>query len=153
VIECAISIGIALEENSKTFRKCRLIPRVMRDVGTTSTKTKIFGLPSALPIYVSPASNALLGHPDAEFNIVRGAARTGIVQGVSAASSLPLNELLDEKHNMDEEIEEGKWGRGLGDKMGMVYQVYVQEEREKTAKLVREAVDGGVGQVIVPKQV
>jgi L-lactate dehydrogenase (cytochrome) len=46
---------------------------------------------------------------------------------------------------MDEEIEEGKWGRGLGDKMGMVYQVYVQAEREKTAKLVREAVDGGVG--------
>lgn len=117
----------------------------MRDVGTTSTRTTIFGLPSALPIYISPASNALLGHPDAEFNIVRGAARTGIVQGVSAASSLPLDELLDEKHRMDDEIEGGKWGKGLGDKMGMVYQVYVQLEREKTAKLVREAVDGGVG--------
>ncbi|KAG7531683.1 hypothetical protein FFLO_04193 [Filobasidium floriforme] len=107
---------VTLKENSKTFRKCRLVPRVMRDVGTTSTTTKVFGLPSALPIYISPASNALLGHPDAEFNIVRGAARTGIVQGVSAASSLPLNELLDEKHNMDEEIEEGKWGRGLVDR-------------------------------------
>jgi L-lactate dehydrogenase (cytochrome) len=117
----------------------------MRDVGTTSTRTEIFGLPSALPIYVSPASNALLGHPDAEFNIVRGAARTGIVQGVSAASSLPLNELLDEKHKMDEEIANGQWGKGLGDKMGMVYQVYVQSEREKTAKSVQEAVEGGVG--------
>jgi hypothetical protein len=29
--------------------------------------------------------------------------------------------------------------------MGMVYQIYVQVEREKTAKLVKDAVDGGVG--------
>lgn len=36
---------------------------------------------------------------------------------------------------MDEEI---------GDKMGMVYQVYFQTERRKTEELVREAVEGGV---------
>jgi L-lactate dehydrogenase (cytochrome) len=45
---------------------------VMRDVSAVSPQTTIFGVPSALPIYVSPASNALLGHPDGELNITRG---------------------------------------------------------------------------------
>ena len=108
----------------------------------------MFGLPCSLPIYISPASNALLGHPEAELNLVRGAGKTGIVQGVSAASSLPLGELLDEKDKMTREVQDGQWGGGEKEKkagMGMVYQVYVQEDREKTEKLVKEAVEGGVG--------
>lgn len=54
---------------------------------------------------------------------------------------------MAEKERMDEEVRE-KWGKGKGGKeergMGMIYQVYVQDEREKTEKLVREAVEGGV---------
>ena len=72
----------------------------MRDVFSVTPQTKIFGIPSALPIYVSPSSNALLGHPLGEINITRGAARTGIVQGISAAASIPLVEILDEKEKM-----------------------------------------------------
>lgn len=142
--------GSALEANSKSFQNCRLLPRVLQNVSSTSPQTTLFGLPCSLPIYISPASNALLGHPEAELNLVRGAAKTGIVQGVSAASSLPLGELLDEKEKMTQEVQSGKWGGGEAEKkagMGMVYQVYVQEEREKTEKLVREAVEGGVGWV------
>jgi isopentenyl diphosphate isomerase/L-lactate dehydrogenase-like FMN-dependent dehydrogenase len=44
----------------------------MRDVSSIRPQTTIFGCESALPIYVSPASNALLGHPDGELNITRG---------------------------------------------------------------------------------
>jgi len=44
----------------------------MRDVSSIRPQTTIFGVESALPIYVSPASNALLGHPDGELNITRG---------------------------------------------------------------------------------
>ncbi|KAJ9099932.1 hypothetical protein QFC21_003937 [Naganishia friedmannii] len=124
-----------LDENRKAFNKCRFVPRIMVDVSTIYPQTKIFGQDSPLPIYISPASNALLGHPDGEFTLVRGAAKTGIFQGVSAASSLPFHELLEEKERLDAE---------LGSKMNMGYQVYVQSDREKSEALVKEAVDGGV---------
>lgn len=64
--------GISRDSNRSSFRRCRLIPRVMRDVSTVAPQTTIFGVPSALPIYISPASNALLGHPDGELNLTRG---------------------------------------------------------------------------------
>jgi hypothetical protein len=63
---------ITLAENRSSFRKCRLLPRVMRDVSAIQPQTTIFGCESALPIYISPASNALLGHPEGEMNLTRG---------------------------------------------------------------------------------
>ncbi|WRT67533.1 uncharacterized protein IL334_004505 [Kwoniella shivajii] len=126
--------GYSTADNRNAFRKCRLLPRIMKNVNTVAPQTTIFGIPSALPIYVSPSSNALLGHPDGELNITRGAAKTGIVQGVSAAASFPLEEILDEKDRMDEAI---------GEKMGLVYQVYLQKDRSKHEAQVREAVERG----------
>nr|XP_019044438.1 hypothetical protein I302_06349 [Kwoniella bestiolae CBS 10118]OCF23368.1 hypothetical protein I302_06349 [Kwoniella bestiolae CBS 10118] len=126
--------GYSTAENRSAFRKCRLLPRIMKNVNTVAPQTTIFGIPSALPIYVSPSSNALLGHPDGELNITRGAAKTGIVQGISAAASFPLEEILDEKDRMDEAI---------GEKMGIVYQVYLQKDRSKHEAQVREAVERG----------
>lgn len=64
--------SITLAENKSSFRKCRLLPRVMRNVSAIEPQTTVFGVKSALPIYVSPASNALLGHPEGELNITRG---------------------------------------------------------------------------------
>jgi hypothetical protein len=56
------------------------------------------------------------------------------VQGVSAASSYPLRDILQEKAELD---------AASGNKMGMVYQVYVVPDRSKTVDLVKEAVAGG----------
>lgn len=143
--------GVSMRGNKDSFRKCRIVPRVMRDVSHVVPQTTIFGLPSALPIYISPASNAVLGHPDGELNLTRGvswlspdsllnqltghqAARTGIVQGISYVASYPLGDILSEKRKMDAES---------GEPMGMVYQVYVRADREKTASSVREAINGG----------
>jgi len=72
-----------LAENKSSFRKCRLLPRVMRDVSSIRPQTTIFGCESVLPIYVSPASNALLGHPEGELNITRGVSHTPHSHGAS----------------------------------------------------------------------
>ena len=64
--------GISHEANRSSFRKCRIVPRVLRDVSVVYPQTEIFGIPSALPIYISPSSNAVLGHPDGELNLTRG---------------------------------------------------------------------------------
>lgn len=60
------------------------------------------------------------------------------MQGISAAASFSLTEILAEKDKMDEELE------SQGRKMGMVYQVYMQTDRSKTKAQVEEAVAGGV---------
>jgi L-lactate dehydrogenase (cytochrome) len=44
------------------------------------------GVKSAMPIFVSPAAMAKLGHPLGEVNITKGAGACGIVQGVSGVS-------------------------------------------------------------------
>jgi L-lactate dehydrogenase (cytochrome) len=45
-----------------------------------------------------------------------------------------LCDILAEKEEMDEQ---------LGDKMGMVFQVYVRKDREKNKEVIRQAIDGG----------
>ena len=57
------------------------------------------------------------------------------MQGVSAATSFPLEEILEEKNKLD---------TTLPSPMGMVYQIYIQNDRERTKELIREAVEGGV---------
>jgi L-lactate dehydrogenase (cytochrome) len=45
------------------------------------------GVKSSLPIFISPAAMAKLGHPLGEVNLTKGAGECGIVQGVSFVSA------------------------------------------------------------------
>jgi hypothetical protein len=62
------------------------------------------------------------------------------VQGISAAASFPLSDILAEKGRMNEE---------MNGNMGMVYQVYLEYDRSRTEERVREAVEGGVQSVFI----
>ena len=55
----------------------------LREVGTVDTETTILGIKCSLPIFISPAAMAGLGHPEGEKNIVRGAGKEGLLYGVS----------------------------------------------------------------------
>jgi L-lactate dehydrogenase (cytochrome) len=50
----------------------------------------MLGMPVSIPVYVSPAAMAKLGHPLGEVNITRAAGKAGIIQGVSSPTLLPL---------------------------------------------------------------
>lgn len=71
-----------------------------------------------------------MGHPEGERNIVRGAAKTGIFQGISAASSLPFEDILDAKDEVEEE---------LGQEMNMGYQIYITQDRSVAQKRIEQA--------------
>jgi L-lactate dehydrogenase (cytochrome) len=62
------------------------------------------------------------------------AAKTGIVQGISYVASYPLEDILAEKAEQEEQ---------LGETMGMVYQVYLRKDRTKNAEMIQRAVEGG----------
>lgn len=73
--------------NLETFNKVRLRPRVLQDVvGVENTlNTTILGYNFSAPFFISPAARAGLGHPDAEINLVKGAAAGGILYIVRIA--------------------------------------------------------------------
>ncbi|CAE6449549.1 unnamed protein product [Rhizoctonia solani] len=82
-------------ENNYAFCRYWFRPRVMNKVSQLQTSTTILGIPTSLPIFVSPAALARLGHPDGEVGITRGVGSEGIIQGVSINASCSLGEITD----------------------------------------------------------
>ncbi|WWC85377.1 uncharacterized protein L201_000240 [Kwoniella dendrophila CBS 6074] len=85
---------ITKEENNTDYKKLRFRPRVLRSVREVDASTKILGYDSTLPLYISPAAMAKLGHPDGEVNLTKGAASAGIIQGISSFASCSPEEIV-----------------------------------------------------------
>jgi L-lactate dehydrogenase (cytochrome) len=90
-----------LAANRTAFRRHRLIPRVMRDVGERQLATSLAGQPASLPLGIAPTGLAGLYWPDGEIHAARAAAHAGIpyclstmsicsIEDVRAASTAPF---------------------------------------------------------------
>ena len=85
--------ALAHTENLRAFSRFFFHPRVLRAVSRCDPSTTILGCESSLPIFVSSAALAKLGHPLGETNITRGAGQTGIIQTVSTNASFSPSEI------------------------------------------------------------
>ena len=88
-------------ENTRAFRRFFFLPRVLRPIGVCDPTTTILGYPSSLPIFVSGAALAKLGHPLGEVNITRGvynSPQNHLIQMVSSNASLPFQEIAKAAH-------------------------------------------------------
>ncbi|KAI5476148.1 hypothetical protein MNV49_000366 [Pseudohyphozyma bogoriensis] len=132
--EAAADDWFSYYDSFAAYQRCRLRPRVLVDVAEIDPRTTILGSPSTLPIYVSPAAWARMGHELGEINITRGVAKTGIVQGISATASLSVEDICAEKARLE--------SNGSAP-VGLAYQIYVNRDRSKTAELMQAAIDGG----------
>ena len=71
-------------ENQNAFRRYFFRPRVLvQDMSTGSTETTFMGIETSMPVFISPAAMAKLGHPLGEVNFTRAAGDWDIVQAVS----------------------------------------------------------------------
>lgn len=84
---------MTLRANRTSFSRVWFRPRVLRGVSgkpgidtSTTLLEDSARIESSLPIYISPAAMAKLGHPEGEVNLTKAARSAGIVQGVSCAS-------------------------------------------------------------------
>ncbi|KZT62268.1 hypothetical protein CALCODRAFT_426253 [Calocera cornea HHB12733] len=108
-------------ENIASFKRFWFRPRVLNKVSAISMDTVLFGgVASTMPVYVSPAAMARLGHPDGEMEITRACAKEGVVQGVSANSSCSLEEIMGAKSG-DQEL---------------IYQLYMNRNRQRSAEVI-----------------
>ncbi|EAW10167.1 FMN-dependent alpha-hydroxy acid dehydrogenase [Aspergillus clavatus NRRL 1] len=107
--------------NKSCFDRIWFRPRVLRNVRSVDSSSKILGIDSSLPLFVSPAAMAKLIHPDGECAIAKACESRGIMQGVSNNSSYTLEELTQAAPSAN-----------------FFFQLYVNRDREKSAALLRK---------------
>ncbi|KAI0124078.1 FMN-dependent dehydrogenase [Xylariales sp. AK1849] len=78
--------------NLEVYNRYRFKPRSMVDITgiRDSFPTTILGYNFSSPFYICPCAKAAYGHPNAELNLVRGAATGGILYVPSRYSSLSM---------------------------------------------------------------
>lgn len=115
---------ISKHQNRSSFSRIWFRPRALRPVAVVDTSTLLLDgtISSALPIFISPAALAKLGHPDGELNLTRAAGKSGIVQGISANSSVSLDEMLEARQP----------------NQPVFYQMYVNRDRSVSEKILEK---------------
>lgn len=79
----------AKQQNRSSYSRIWFKPRILVPVGQVDYSTTVMtNTKTSLPIYISPAAMAKLGHPDGELNLTRAAGQMGIVQGVGVSDHL-----------------------------------------------------------------
>ena len=87
--------SVAHAENIRAFSRFFFNPRVLRPISVCDPSTTILGYKSTIPVFVSGAALAKLGHPLGEANITRGCGKTGTIQMVSSHSSLSYAQIAE----------------------------------------------------------
>lgn len=131
-----------LRANTGAWRRCRLLPRVLRDVSAVDTSLRLpeLRLPGqpetelATPIGVAPTGFQRLAHPEGECATAAGAARAGALTMVSTRSSSRIEDVGDAVAKAG-----GTWW----------FQVYVLRDRDLTAHLVSRAVAAGAQALVL----
>ncbi|KAI5459359.1 FMN-dependent dehydrogenase-domain-containing protein [Mariannaea sp. PMI_226] len=124
-ISGASNDNLTRDANQSFLRRIWLRPSVMRDVGTVSTKTTLFGCNLELPIYIAPTGTVRTAGEEGELALAKGAASADIVYCVSTPSSFPHEEVLEvaPRHAF--------------------LQLYVNKDREKSEDLIRRVTATG----------
>ncbi|MDQ4146487.1 MAG: alpha-hydroxy-acid oxidizing protein [Pseudomonadota bacterium] len=110
-----------LHENVKAWSHLRIRPRVLVDVGERDLSISVLGQTVAMPLLLAPCAFNTLAHPEGERAVTRAAAAVGIIQVVSTASTIRLEDVA-------------AVGQGL-----RWFQLYCYRDRGITRQLVERA--------------
>jgi isopentenyl diphosphate isomerase/L-lactate dehydrogenase-like FMN-dependent dehydrogenase len=112
---------ISKDLNNAVYQKILLRPRIFVDCVRCDSSTTFLGHKVGLPIFVSPAAMARLGHPDGEHGIAKACAKYGAMQIISNNASQRPEEIV----------------AGAAPDQVFGWQLYVQVEREKSIKMLQ----------------
>ncbi|KAF2023421.1 FMN-dependent alpha-hydroxy acid dehydrogenase [Setomelanomma holmii] len=87
--------------NLEVFQRFRLRPRVLKDITKveSSFATSILGYNFSVPFFISPCARGANGHPDGEWNLVKGAAKGNILYMPSLYASKPWASIYDQRNS------------------------------------------------------
>lgn len=84
---------VTARRNTAAFDDVRLIPRMLVDVGSVNTATRVLGQDLEWPVCCSPCGAQRFYHPDGELAVARAAARSGTLYGVAVAATASLEDV------------------------------------------------------------
>jgi L-lactate dehydrogenase (cytochrome) len=128
--------------NTSAYLDIGMRPRILKDVTTVDTSTKMLGQKMSVPIFCSPAAMAKMVHPNGEKEIAKGCRNAGIPQCVSTSASFPISEIVESISGP------GKYGQADGS-ISIFFQLYVDKQREKSEKLLKLVGELGVKAIFV----
>ncbi len=123
---------VTLRENVDTWRRWRLRPRMLVDVGEVSTATELLGTAISMPIVVAPVAFQRMAHDDGEPGMARAAAKAGTLMCVSTIATARPSDVAaaaPEGH---------RW-----------FQLYCFRDRAVTQTLIDEAVESGYEAIVL----
>jgi len=84
---------VTLRENVDAWRRWRLRPRMLVDVGEVSTATELLGAEVSMPIVVAPVAFQRMAHDDGEAGMARAAAAAGALMCLSTIATARPSEV------------------------------------------------------------
>ncbi|KAJ5397826.1 hypothetical protein N7509_005939 [Penicillium cosmopolitanum] len=120
---------VTIHENSSSYQKYRILPRVLKDVSNVSTAIRLFDRDITFPLCVSPAGLQGMAHADGELATSRACAKAGVNMGVSSYANHSVEQII-----------------AAGTEVGPIHhvmQLYSMTDREKEARIVHRAEKAG----------
>lgn len=121
-----------LRDNVTAWRRRRVRPRVMVDVGDVSTATTVLSTPVALPVLVGPTALHRMAHADGEPGMARAAADAGTIMVLSTLATSTAAEVAAAAPGA------ARW-----------YQLYVTRDRAVSDSLIDAAVATGFRAIVL----
>ena len=121
-----------MRENLEAFRRHRIVPRMLNDVGERSLRREVLGRELSAPVLLAPIGVQSIVHPDGELASARAAASVGLPYVASTASSYTMEEIAE--------------ANGDGERW---YQLYWPRGEELAASFVHRAEAAGYSALVV----
>ncbi|KAK0382776.1 hypothetical protein NLU13_9871 [Sarocladium strictum] len=87
--------NITRDANREMLRRIWFRPFILRNVGSVTTRSKLFGCDLDMPVYIAPTGAAKAGGAEGELTLARAAAASGIVHCFATPSSYTHEEILE----------------------------------------------------------
>jgi isopentenyl diphosphate isomerase/L-lactate dehydrogenase-like FMN-dependent dehydrogenase len=123
---------VTLRENVDTWRRWRLRPRMLVDVGEVSTATELLGHEISMPIVVAPVAFQRMAHEDGEPGMARAAAEAGTLMCLSTIATARPSEVAEAAPGGH------RW-----------FQLYCFRDRAVTQTLIDEAAEFGYEAIVL----
>ncbi len=123
---------VTLRENVDAWRRWRLRPRMLVDVGEVSTATELLGTEVSMPIVIAPVAFQRMAHPDGEPGMARAAADAGALMTLSTIATARPSEVAQAAPDGH------RW-----------FQLYIFRDRAVTQTLIDEAVEFGYEAILL----
>jgi isopentenyl diphosphate isomerase/L-lactate dehydrogenase-like FMN-dependent dehydrogenase len=121
-----------LRQNLEAYRRWILRPRVLCDVGSTTTETTVLGTRVSMPLLVAPTAFQRVAHPDGEAGMARAAAAAGTIMCLSTIATTTPADVAAAAPGAP------RW-----------FQLYVFKDWGLTSALVQQAVDAGYSALVL----